>query len=79
MPGQSLAERYRAHNAEMRLAMELGCTPKEARAELDRRAAQERWTETRRRIASNGARIEARRQERVRLRDLPDEPWMMRD
>lgn len=38
----SQAERWRAHREEMELAQQLGCTPKEARAELDRRRAIER-------------------------------------
>ena len=38
----SQAERWRAHREEMELALQLGCTPKEARAELDRRRAIER-------------------------------------
>lgn len=38
----SLADRLRAHREEMVLAMELGCTPREARAELDRRTAWQR-------------------------------------
>ena len=83
MMARSLAEKYRAHDAEMKLAMQLGITPKEARAELDRRAAQERWRETRRRMAQRAGRIdarhEARRDDPVRLRDLPDERWMLRD
>ena len=83
MMARSLAEKYRRHNAEMLLAMQLGITPKEARAELDRRAAQERWAKTRRRMARKFERIdarhEARRTDPVRLRDLPDERWMLRD
>lgn len=56
-PPPSLAERYRAHRAEMQLAMELGITPKQARAELDRRAALERH---RREQPAFLARMEAR-------------------
>lgn len=39
----SLAERYRAHRAAFELAQQLGCTPKEAEAELARRAAKQEW------------------------------------
>lgn len=46
----SLAEQYRAHREEFLLALELGCTPAEARAELARRAARERWQEAKRRL-----------------------------
>ena len=39
MPGPaSLAEQYRAHREAFELALELGCTPKEAGRELRRRA-----------------------------------------
>ncbi|HQS69260.1 MAG: hypothetical protein B7Y36_18285 [Novosphingobium sp. 28-62-57] len=41
----SLAERYRAHRAAFELAQQLGCTPKEAEAELARRAARKDWLE----------------------------------
>ena len=42
----SLAERYRAHNRAFKLALEMGCTPKEAECELERREAHARWQET---------------------------------
>ncbi|MAM39753.1 MAG: hypothetical protein CL949_14900 [Erythrobacter sp.] len=67
MPRQSLAEKYRAHNAEMRLALETGCTPIEARFELRRRSKGDRKARTGEAAAPQ------------RLRDLPDERWMMRD
>ena len=74
----SLADYYRAHGEAFRLAQELGCTPKEAECELARRAAQERWAETRRRLQAKmaprapfvSAPAEAERD---------DQPWMMRD
>lgn len=53
----SQAERWRAHREEMELALQLGCTPKEARAELDRRHAIERH---RREQPAFLARMEAR-------------------
>ena len=37
-----LADRLRAHREAMELALQLGCTPAEARQELDRRAAWDR-------------------------------------
>ena len=67
MPRQSLAEKYRAHNAEMRLALETGCTPIEARFELRRRSKGDRKARTGEAAAPQS------------LRDLPDERWMMRD
>ena len=67
MMARSLAEKYRAHNAEMRLAMQLGCTPIDARFELRRRVKGDRKARA----------CEAPAPQR--LRDLPDERWMMRD
>ncbi|MEL7681102.1 hypothetical protein AAG602_08040 [Citromicrobium bathyomarinum] len=67
MPRQTIAEKYRQHRREFVLAQELGCTPIEARFALRRR--------------DKGA-IGTRKGETAppqRLRDLPDEPWMMRD
>ena len=46
------AERLALHREEMLLARELGCTPKEARAELDRRAARARWLQAEARLAA---------------------------
>ena len=74
--GQSLAERYRAHGEAFVLALELGCTPREAEAEIRRRQARLRWL---------GA--EQRRQRKAKAPLLPpvrderaiSEPWMMRD
>tara|TARA_B100000378_G_scaffold193976_1_gene157902 strand:+ start:122 stop:331 length:210 start_codon:yes stop_codon:yes gene_type:complete len=67
MPRQTPAERYRQHNREMKLALETGCTPIEARFELRRRAKGERQLRACEAAAPQ------------RLRDLPDEAWMMRD
>ena len=70
----SLAERYRAHREAFELARKLGCTPKEAEAELDRRAAHEEWLK-------GHARLEALRN--VPLRppepEPPPQPWWLRD
>ncbi len=49
---RSLADRYRAHRAEMELAIELGITPKQARAEIDRREAWSRHKALQQRAAA---------------------------
>ncbi len=67
MPRQTPAERYRQHNREMKLALQLGCTPIEARFELRRRSKGDRSARACEAAAPQ------------RLRDLPDERWMMRD
>ena len=67
MARQSLAEKYRQHRREFVLAQELGCTPIEARFALRRRA----------KGATGTRKVETAAPQR--LRDLPDEPWMMRD
>lgn len=43
MMAHSLAEHYRAHREAFLLAQEMGCTPKEAAAELKNRAARKEW------------------------------------
>lgn len=81
----SLAEYYRAHRAAFLLALELGCTPREAEREMARRQARERH-----RAASD--RLEARMAGAPnglpRLIEPHDDrqgagqdaqPWMMRD
>lgn len=69
---QSLAEYYRAHRAAFVLAQELGCTPNEAKAELDRRAARKRWQQTCDRLQMRmNSQIEPEAPAR-------DETWMMR-
>ena len=75
----SLAEYYRAHRAAFLLALELGCTPKEATREMALRQSRERH-----RAASD--RLEARMAAPIgtpRISGAPDEqnsePWMMRD
>ena len=93
--GQSLAERYRAHGEAFVLALELGCTPREAEAEIRRRQARLRWLagEQRRQARTQRSLDFARpldaardRNERVRplgsARDRNErdpQPWMMRD
>lgn len=72
-PRLSLAERLRAHREAFELALELGCTPREAEEELARRAARKRWEESRDRLA-------AKRNARPERRFADwDTPWMMRD
>lgn len=70
----SQAEYYRAHRAAFLLSLELGCTPKEAQAEIDRRASRERCLEAQRRL-------QAKMDAPISHRHEPpaDAPWMMRD
>lgn len=73
----SLAERYRAHRAAFELAQQLGCTPKEAEAELARRAARKDWLE-------RNARLEALRNAPVHPihgadPEPPPQPYWLRD
>ena len=72
----SLAQRYRAHREAFTLALELGCTPREAEAEIARRKTRLRW------LAAQ-QRLQARTQSREPI-FTPDAardpaPWMMRD
>jgi len=72
-PRVSLAERLRRHRMAFELAHELGCTPKEAEEELDRREARRRWEEARDRLnAKRNAKPTAG------FADW-NSPWMMRD
>jgi phage terminase small subunit len=70
----SLAERYRAHREAFELARELGCTPKEAEAELARRRARENWQRSH-------DRLEALRNAPIHRADPepPPQPWWLRD
>lgn len=75
----SLAERYRAHRVAFKLAQQLGCTPKEAEAEIARRAARQRWLRTL-------ARLEALKNRRGTPQPIygadpepPPQPWWQRD
>ncbi|MEL7698685.1 hypothetical protein AAG595_00605 [Citromicrobium bathyomarinum] len=67
MARQSLADKHRQHRHEMALVLETGCTPIEARFALRRRD----------KGATGTRKVETAAPQR--LRDLPDEPWMMRD
>lgn len=55
----SLAERYRAHRAAFELALQLGCTLKEAEAELARRAEADRRRAAHEEWKRGHARLEA--------------------
>ncbi len=70
----NLAERYRAHRAAFELALKLGCTPKEAEAELARRAAHKEWQR-------GHARLEALKNAPIHRADpeQPPQPWWLRD
>lgn len=70
----SLAERYRAHRAAFELALELRCTPKEAEAELARRAAHQNWQQ-------GHARLEALKNAPLHRAEPepPPQPWWLRD
>lgn len=72
----SLAEHYRAHREAFLLALELGCTPREAEAELRKRRAAERDAECTRRLAAKMA-----GEPPVARCDASEwsQPWMMRD
>lgn len=78
MPARpSLAEHYRHHRQAFLLALELGCTPKEAEAEMKRREARER-------ARAAEARLEDKMQGQFRSNSAPadrsgDESWMLRD
>jgi hypothetical protein len=74
-----LAERLRAHRAEMELARAEGCSVLEARARIASRAASARWKET-------NARLQARMTGRAQARSQPapadqqsHELWWQRD
>lgn len=73
-PRMSLAKRLRRHRLAFELALELGCTPKEAEAEIDRREARKVWEQAR-------DRLEAKKNENP-LKPAFDDwqaPWMLRD
>lgn len=67
------AEYYRHHKRCFDLALELGCTPKEAECELRKRETAERWAKTE---------AELRTQERIANYSpdpVDDERWMLRN
>lgn len=70
----SLAERLRAHREAFQLALQLGCTPKEAEQEIARRKTAARSREVRARLA---AKMNA--PPRPRQHENWNAPWMMRD
>lgn len=72
--GASRAEQLRAHREAFTLALELGCTPKEAADILRRRAAQASEAESRRRMAAKDA-----PSPRLAEPEEPREPWWRRD
>lgn len=73
---RSIADRCRAHREEMELALKLGITPKQAREELDRAAARQRWTEQTQRLAAKRASHAAPPQTEP---EEPRLPWWQRD
>ena len=72
----SEAERLRAHREEFTLALELGCTPREAREKLRSMRARERDRAATDRLA---ARMEAPLTPAGQAAPARDERWMMRD
>ena len=76
---QSLAQRFRHAREAFELGLQLGCTPAEAIAERDRRAARERWVATERRLQ---AKMAAPCREALRAGHEADErpvPWWQRE
>lgn len=71
-----LAQRLRAHREELALSIELGCTPREARAELDRRAAWDRHQQLMARAAATLGRASHRSTDPEPPRPTP---WWQRD
>ena len=70
----SEAERLRAHREAFELSLKLGCTPREAERELQKRAALARIEDGKRRLAAmNAAPLPSQ------SAPLRDERWMMRD
>ena len=70
----SEAERLRHHRQCFTLALELGCTPREAEATLRKREALARIEDGKRRLAAMTAAPMP-----AQFGPLRDEPWMMRD
>lgn len=80
----SLAERYRAHRAAFQLALQLGCTPKEAEAELAKRADQEKRQSAHAEWLKGRARLEALKNTPLRPihcadPEPPTQPYWLRD
>lgn len=76
-PPRSIADRCRAHRAEMELAIERGITPRQAREELDRQAARAAWTEGNRRLAAKRAGHPL--PPATTEPEDPRQPWWLRD
>ena len=71
--GTSLAEHYRMHRVAFTLAQELRCTPREAEAELQRRAARQRWEECQAKLEAKANRGPTRSNPHTGA------PWMLQD
>lgn len=76
-PPRSIAEKYRAHREAFLLAQELGCTPREAEAEIERREARARWKDSAARLAA----VRHRPPPPISGADPepPREPWWKKD
>lgn len=75
-----LAERLRAHRAEMELARAEGCTVLEARARIASRAATARWNETNARLQARMNRRALARSQSTPVADQQSpELWWQRD
>lgn len=72
---QTTAEQLRAHRAAFTLALELGCTPREAEQELRRRAAKAREEESKRRMAAKLAAPVRCRAITLAEPEAPRRPW----
>lgn len=72
----SQAEKWRAHRKAFELALELGCTPREAEAEMRRIEARERDRAASDRLAQKMA---GASEPQTLPAERRDEPWMMRD
>lgn len=79
MPGDaSLAKQYRAHRAAFELALELGCTPRQASQILrDRERKRRRTCGTQAPVAPTEDDFEPLERQRMSFLD-DDCPWMMR-
>ena len=80
----SQSEKWREHRQAFLLALELGCTPKEAEAEIARIAAWEKHRALQDRLAARAAPVPQHSsplRQAQGERDFGDanEPWMMRD
>jgi len=74
----TIAEKMRAHREAFTLALELGCTPREAEKELRRRRAWADHEDLLRRAAAKLA-APAPRATASTTATAPDDRWMMRD